>query len=230
MTGVYCWAKPCRFVLKFDLFLLKQGQFEDISQHIVLCKWWWIMSSFGSSLKASMEELHWYWLLPLSLPCGNDFMQLLIPSCSRSKEYDGSRVPDVSRDIPLDVKLRELDALYAPKLAAAEGSRDKNDRYVEARKWGNPLSSNGPLIYMCSDSIYNKQPNRVEQNPNRHWLEYQIHLILSLELSIVYMTQVQAVLCHASYYIANQLARQVCIWRCRVLPQQEEFLEGFPDM
>lgn len=49
------------------------------------------------------------------------------------KKYDG-KVPEVARDIPLDTKLRELDALYAPKLAEAEAARTKNDALVKAKK------------------------------------------------------------------------------------------------
>ena len=37
------------------------------------------------------------------------------------------RVPDVRRDINLDTKLRELDALYEPTLAAARAKKDKHD-------------------------------------------------------------------------------------------------------
>ncbi len=46
-----------------------------------------------------------------------------LPSYRDSRSKAG-KVPDVNRDIPLDVKLRELDALYAPKLAEA-GARVK---------------------------------------------------------------------------------------------------------
>lgn len=53
--------------------------------------------------------------------------------CRQGKAGDDARVPEVSRDIPLDVKLKELDALYAPKLAEAGANRAKHDTAVKRK-------------------------------------------------------------------------------------------------
>jgi hypothetical protein len=44
----------------------------------------------------------------------------------------GQKVPEVRRDIALDTKLRELDALYEPKLAAARAKKDKHDAQAKS--------------------------------------------------------------------------------------------------
>ena len=44
----------------------------------------------------------------------------------RRRPTDSAKVPEVNRDVPLDSKLKELDALYEPKLKNAK---------AKARAW-----------------------------------------------------------------------------------------------
>lgn len=41
---------------------------------------------------------------------------------------DGSKVPEVQRDIPLDTKLRDLDRMYDPGLKEAYAQKEKHDK------------------------------------------------------------------------------------------------------